>query len=188
MYSVRSLLFDAPHNLSLIDAHPDYNNPDPYDVWLFTDDEAKSVYAHNGELDKLEQDIKTYVMFNNMWSPDELDFIREIGYLTYARVLTPGSAFGHISPHPTVYRATTEGSLHIDNRNIHFKMGDEIVFEPWLVRLAHPGLIGPLRIGRLNNSSDYSLCREALPQLADLSQIDLAILHRILYQPKQQKI
>jgi hypothetical protein len=188
MYSVRTLLLDAPPNLSYIDAHPAYTDPDPCDVWLFTDDEAKSSYAHKGELDKLEHDIKTYVMFKNRWSPDELDFIREIGCLTQLRVIAPGSAFGHISPHPTIYRAIEEGVIRINGRNIYFNSGDEIVFEPWLVRLTRPGLIGPLRIGSLNKSEDYYLSAEALPQFKELSESDFAVLHRILYLPKENKI
>ena len=155
MYSVRSLLFDEPQTFSYIDTHPDYNNPDPCDVWLFTDDEAKSVYAQKGKLDKLEQDIRAYAMFNGMWSSDELDFIREIGHLLYTHSLVPGFAFGHISPHPTIYRAIEDGTMRISGKNTYFRLGDEIVFEPWLVRLACPGLTGPLRIGSLSKSRDF---------------------------------
>jgi hypothetical protein len=185
MYSVRTLLLDAPPNLSFVAAYPDYTNPDPYDVWLFTDDEAKSAYARKGDLDKLEHDIKTYGMFNDRWSPDELDFIREIGCLTRLHVVAPGSAFGHISPHPTIYRAIEEGAIRINGRNIYFNSGDEIVFEPWLVRLVRPGLIGPLRIGSLNKSDDYYLCSVALPQFKELTELDFAVLHRILYLPRE---
>ena len=80
-----------------------------------------------------------------------------------------------------IYRAIENGTIRINGKNICFRLGNEIVFEPWLVRLARPGLTGPLQVGSLNKSTDFFLCCEALPQLEELSQADLPILHRILY-------
>jgi len=66
----------------------------------------------------------------------------------------------------------------------NFKAGDEIVFEPWLSRLSHPGLAGPLRIGRLDTVSKCFLSCEAFPQCEKYCDKDFLILHQILYCPK----
>jgi hypothetical protein len=123
-------------------------------------------------------------MFENAWGPDELEFKREINRLVRSKTLTPRSAFGHLSPHPTIYQANTDGVLQICGEHYYFKSGEDIVFEPWPARLAHPGLIGPLRIGRLAPAIFFDLCCDEFPQLDGLSPKRLALLHHIAYYQK----
>jgi hypothetical protein len=181
MYSVRTLMADVSVTSFLGNPDSNENEVDPTDVWLFTDPAAKAYYAREGKLARLEQDIRTYVMFNGRWGPDELDFKREIDRLTYLNILVPRSAFGHLSPHPTIYQAIREGRIQVIDEHFHFRIGDDIVFEPWIARLSHPGLVGPLRIGRLDTTARYSLCCEEFPQIKELLEGDLKILHNIFF-------
>ena len=181
MDSVRTLLAGAPVTTfqEIINAAGD--EPDPGDVWLFTDPAAKTYYAKEGKLARLEQDIRKYVMFFGRWGPDELEFKREIDRLLYFNVLAPRPAFGHLCPHPTIYRAMREGKIRLIDEQFPFRIGEDIVFEPWIARVSHPGLVGPLRIGWLDTTKRFLLCCEAFPQIKELLDRDLKILHKILY-------
>lgn len=158
--------------------------PSPNDVWLFTDPAAKVKYSRQGLLDRLEWDIRNYVMYHGRWSSDELQFKREVQRSLQSGVLTPKNSFGHLSPHPTIYSAEEEGAIVISGVVFNFKAGDEIVFEPWLSRLSHPGLAGPLRIGQLDTVNKCFLSYEAFPQCEKYGDKDFLILHQILYCPK----
>ena len=160
------------------------SNYSPNDVWLFTAPAARAAYAARGQLSELEQDIRQYVMFENAWGTDELEFKREINRLVHSKVLAPRKAFGHLSPHPTIYQANDDGILQICGERYYFKSGEDIVFEPWPARLAHPGLRGPLRIGRLEPTIFFGLCCEEFSQLDGLSRNRLALLHHIAYYQK----
>jgi len=80
MDSVRTLLAEAPVTTfhEIINAAGD--EPDPGDVWLFTDPAAKTYYAKEGKLARLEQDIRKYLMFFGRWGPDELKILHKILY------------------------------------------------------------------------------------------------------------
>lgn len=187
MYSVRTIVAD-PFVISFLDtSNVIGDEPDPSDVWLFTDPAAKAYYASEGKLASLEQDIRKYVMFNGRWWPDELDLKREIDRLCYLDILVPRSACGHLCPHPTIYRAMREGKIQIIDEYFHFRLGDDIVFEPWISRISHPGLVGPLRIGLLDTTKRYYLCCEEIPQIKEMLERDLNILHKTLYTPLQKK-
>lgn len=184
MYSVLTKYQPDFQRVILADRVGFAEEPKPDDVWLFTDPAAKEKYSRLGTLDQLEWDIRNFVMYNGRWSSDELQFKREIERLLRSGVLTPKDSFGHLSPHPTIYSADQDGAIVISGVVFNFDAGDEIVFEPWLSRLSHPGLAGPLRIGRLDTVNKWILSNEAFPQCEKYCDKDFVILHQILYLPK----
>jgi hypothetical protein len=184
MYSVLTNHQFNGQTLLLADQDEIAEEPRPDDVWLFTDPGAKAYYSKRGQLDQLKWDIRNYVMYNGRWSPDELQYRRETQRLLRAGVLTRKNSFGHLSPHPSIYSAGQEGAMIIGGVVFNFDAGDEIVFEPWLSRLSHPGLAGPLRIGRLDTVSKCFLSQEVFPQFEKYGNKDFVILHQILYCPK----
>ncbi len=184
MYSVLTKYQPDYLTVFLADRDRVFGEPRSDDVWLFTDPAAKANYSQRGELNQLEGDIRNFVMYNGRWSPDELQFKREVQRLLRSGVLTPKNSFGHLSPHPTIYSADREGAILISGVVFNFDVGDEIVFEPWLSRLSHPGLAGPLRIGRLDTVKKCFLSYEAFPQFEKYGDKDFVILHQILYCPK----
>ncbi len=155
------------------------NPPSAGDIWSFTSPTAKEAYRRAGRLFELEQDIRTYVKFNDRWDALELEYQREVDRLVQTCTLIPQPAFGHLSPHPVVYLAVDEAAIWVSGKKFPFKAGDEIVFEPWLARLYHPGLSGPLRIGRMKPSNLFRLCREEFPLLAELDPSGLSRLHAL---------
>jgi hypothetical protein len=181
MYSIPKVAVGAPKARSNADTKGDGNAPKSEDLWLFTDPSARLMYFRQGRLAHLRWDIRTHVMCNWRWSPDELEFKRELKRLIKANVLKPLPAFGHLSPHPTIYQAVEEGFVEVAGEKYYFGISDQIVFEPWLVRLSHPGLRGPLRIGRLDTTTKFHLCCEAFPELEGLYEKDILALHNTLY-------
>ncbi|MEJ2352040.1 MAG: hypothetical protein P8Y03_19815 [Anaerolineales bacterium] len=160
----------------------------PEDLWLFTDPTARAIYSQQGRLDQLKQDIQTYVRREPQWDPDEVEFKRELQRLLKAGLIVPEPAFGHLSPHPTIYQAIEEGAIEISGERYAFDIGDQIVFEPWLERITRPGLVGPLRVGWLDFTTKLCLFREALPQLKELGEKELASLHETLYYYSVHKV
>lgn len=71
----------------------------------------------------MKHDILTFVMYDGQWSPDELQLKREMRQLLWANVLQPKGTFGYLSPHPTVYRAASDGILEIAGHKFHFEAG-----------------------------------------------------------------
>ncbi len=168
------------HHLSHADTTPADPEPQPDNPWLFTDPAARAIYARQGRIDQLKHDILTFVMCEGQWSPDELQLKCEIRRLLGTNVLQPKGAFGYLSPHPTVYRAANEGVLEITGHKLHFEIGQDVVFEPWLARVHYPGLPGPVRIGRLRSAPDVCLCCDAFPKVGELCERALAILRQTL--------
>jgi hypothetical protein len=155
-------------------------------VWLFTDPLAKIFYTQRGELNLLERDIRAFAMFQDRWDMDELAFKLQIDMLVEANVLASSISFANVSPHPTSYKALRPGKIEICGERYHFQSGDEILFASWPERLSHPGINGPLRIGRFDMSESVSLCRQAYPQLAGLSRREFEVLHEIARYPKHR--
>jgi len=184
MYSVLTNYQLNHQGLLLVDQDETTGEPSPDDVWLFTAPAAKADYSRRGELDQLEGDIRNFAMYNGRWSSDELQYWREAQRLIRSGVLTPKNSFGHLSPHPIIFSADQEGAMVIGGVVFNFDVGDEIVFEPWLSRLSHPGLVGPLRVGRLDTVNKCFLSHEAFPQCEKYGDKDFVILHQILYCPK----
>ena len=148
--------------------------------WLFTDPVARALYAQQGRLDQLKADVLAYVMYEGRWASDELEFEREIWRLLRSNVLQPKDTFSHLSPHPTVYRATGEGVMEIAGRKHHFFAGQDIVFAPWLARVSRPSFIGPMWIGRHQSINDLCLSCEAFPRVSQLCECALGIFRQTL--------
>lgn len=159
-------------------------DPDPYDVWLFTDPAAKEAYARQGRLDLLEQDVMMHVMYAGRWAPEELELKSQIRHRLREGALIPKDSFVHLSPHSSVYWAVHDGALHIDGQKFHYGLGDEIAFMPWLMRVHTPSLQGPVRIARFRAASTLYLCCEAFPRVGQLCERTLAILHDTLPRPR----
>jgi hypothetical protein len=181
MYSIPKVAIGAPKARSNADTKGDGNAPNPEDLWLFTDPSARLMYFRQGRLAQLRWDIRTHAMCNWRWSPDELEFKRELKRLIKARLLKALPAFGDLSPHPTIYQAIEDGAVEVAGEKYYFSIGNQIVFEPWLVRLSRPGLRGPVRIGHLDITTKYRLCCEAFPELDGLYEKDILALHNTLY-------
>ena len=180
MYEILKAWADDPRYLSHTDTTAASPDPGPSDLWLFTDPVAQAIYAQQGQRDRLRADICTYVMYGGQWSPDELQFKREIRRLLCEGLLIPKGTFGYLSPHPTVYQAISEGVLRVDGGKYYFHAGDDVVFEPWLARVSLPGLVGPVRIGRLRTITTFCLCGEAFPKAGELCERAFAILRQTL--------
>jgi hypothetical protein len=187
MYSVMIATTGVPRTPFCAEKPFENNPPDLNDPWLFTDPYAKIAYAQLGRLSQLKRDICTYVMSNNQWSWDELAFKQELRRLERSRVLEPQLAFGHLSPHPTIYLTIAEAVLEIAGEKYYLNAGDQIVFEPWLARMYYPGINGPLRIGRFDVTRNYRLSDEAFPQLNCLSERDFGTLRQIMYTARQRR-
>jgi len=181
MYSVMKSTAGIPRIIYSADTPGENTNPDASDPWLFTDPFAKVVYSQQGKLSHLKRDIRKYVMSNNRWSWDELAFKQELQRLVRAGVLESQPAFGHLSPHPTIYLTIEEAVLEIAGVRYYLNVGDQIVFEPWLARIYYPAIVGPLRIGRFDITKNYRLSYEAFPHLNCLSERDFGALRQIMY-------
>jgi hypothetical protein len=138
------------------------------------------LYARQGRLEQLKQDILAYVMYEERWAPDELQLKRETQRLLSANVVLPKGTFSYLSPHPTVYRADGEGVIEIAGQKFHFDSGQDIVFVPWLARVSWPSLTGPVRIARLQSTVNLCLCCDAFPRVNGLCERALAILRQTL--------
>jgi hypothetical protein len=155
-------------------------DPEADEPWRFTDPVAQALYAREGRLDQLKDDLLAYVMCNGEWAPDELEYGQEIRRLLRANVLHLKGTFSYLSPHPTVYRATGEGVLAIAGQKHHFAAAEDITFAPWLARVSYPGLSGPVCIGHLHSVSRLCLSYEAFPRVGALCDRALAILRQTM--------
>lgn len=159
-------------------AYPALNPTDP---WLFTDPLAIEIYRQNNRLEALEEDIFTYVMYDGQWSPEEMGCQYEIRRLLEAGLLASKGCFGDLSPHPTLYSAQERGVLTIAGKKIYFKTGDQLIFEPWLERLARPGLAWPVRVGYVRqDTGKLRLCCDAFPQVCIHCDQTRALMRQIL--------
>lgn len=188
MLQVRNLWVDSRFLLPLEETKVGQDAPPSTNVWLFTDPLAKALYSQRGELDILEQDIRTFAMFHDRWDLDELEFKQQVELLVQAKWLIADISFAYISPHPTIYKALRAGKIEISNERYHFQAGEEIIFASWPERLSHPGINGPLRIGRFDASTSICLCSQAYPQLAGLNPKELESLHQISCYQKPRKV
>jgi hypothetical protein len=187
MLQIQTLWVDTPFVFPLEDTDAEKAAPPSTNVWLFTDPLARAVYAQRGALSQLEQDIRTFAMFHDRWDADELEFKHRIDELVEAKLLIPGHSFANISPHPAIYKALGPGKINICGEKYHFMVGDEIVFASWPERLSHPGISGPLRIGRFDACTSVCLCSQAYPHLTGLSRREFEVLHQISCYPKQRR-
>jgi hypothetical protein len=161
MFEILKRLFDTPQYVSRTDTTADSPDPDPNDVWLFTDPDARDEYAERGDLDRLEHDIRFEVMRGGPWQSDELEYKREVRRLLREGTLADKGTYWWASPHPTVYRARRDGTLTVGGRTLHFRRGDDIVFQCRMSRdmyQADEENPVPVLIARLERTSKSVLC------------------------------
>lgn len=151
-------LFETVRRASAIGTSANSVDVDPYDVWAFTDPDARDRFARDGRLEALEHDIQFEVMRGGPWQPDEMEYRREIGRLLQHGVVTAKGTYWFTSPFPTVYRALQAGSLTVGGRAYRFRAGDDIVFQCRMARDMSPELTGPLLIARLRPTRRLQLC------------------------------
>ena len=73
MYIIQKSTLKGKHDPSLSDTAVTSPDPSPSDPWLFTDPFARDLYMQWDLVDQLEEDIRTYVMLDGCWAPDELE-------------------------------------------------------------------------------------------------------------------
>ncbi len=180
MYSILKSVMNGNHDGFQSDTTAASPNPSPTDPWLFTDPLAREIYQRQGRLGILEEDIRDYVMFDGQWAAEDLETKFEIRRLLREGLLIPRDSFGYLSPHPTTYHAAGEGELKIAGQRFSIEAGDDLVFESWLARVAHPALAGPVWVGRLHQITGFCLCCEAFPHVCIHCEKTLAIMRQIL--------
>jgi hypothetical protein len=180
MYSILKSTVNGKHDHSPSDTTAAGLDPNPTDPWLFTDPCARDLYMQRDLIDQLEQDIRTYVMFDGCWAPEELEYKLEVRRLLREGLIAPMSSFGYLSPHPTVYRILKGDSFVFSGQRYACKDGEDLIFEPWLARYSDPGLKGPLQVGRLHEVSSPLLCCDAFPNICIHCDITRAIMRQIL--------
>lgn len=188
VYDILKTSLNGTHDLSACDTPRLDSAPDPQDLWLFTDPAAREVYRQQNRLDQLRDDIAAYAMHEGRWTPQELELKQGFQRLLSDSFLVPKNTFCHLSPHPTVYRAVSEGQLEVTGQRFHFGAGDDLVFVPWLARVSYPGLNRPVHIGRLQHLTTLCLCSEAFPVVGNLCERALAILHETLPKSMAQQL
>src|SRR3990172_12862302 len=104
---------NGKHDHSPSDTTAASPDPSPSDPWLFTDPFARELYMQRDLIDRLEEDIRTYVMSDGCWVPEELEYKLEVRRLLCEGLIAPVGSFGYLSPHPTVYRTLKEGTLRV---------------------------------------------------------------------------
>lgn len=180
MYGILNSTVNGKHDCFQSDTTSASPDPSPTDPWLFTDPLALEIYQRQGRLRELEEDIRTYVMDDGEWAAEDLEAKYEIRRLLREGLLIPGHSFGYLSPHPSTYHAKDEGELKIAGQRVTFGRSDDVVFEPWLARVAHPALAGSVWVGRLLSVTRLCLCCEAFPHVCIHCEKTLAIMRQIL--------
>ena len=153
-------LFGTPDFVSRADTTADSLDPNPNDVWAFTDPDARDDYARDGKLRGLEQDIRFEVMRGGGWQADELEYKSEIRRLLRESIVRDKGAYWYRSPHPTVYRAERDGRLTVAGKTVRFSAGDDIVFQCRMERDERKEDLGPVLIARLRPTQNAVLCGE----------------------------
>lgn len=153
-------LFGTPQYVSRTDTTAEGPDPDPNDVWAFTDPDARDEYAAQGDLRALEHDIRYEVMRGGPWQPEELEYKRELRRLLREGVIADKGSYWFTSPFPTVYRAVRDGSLTVAGQRYRFRAGDDIVLQCRMTRDMHPEQAGPVLVARLKSTTEAQLCGE----------------------------
>lgn len=157
MYNLlKSLL--SPDFVSRADTTADSPDPDPTDIWAFTDPDARDEYARDGRLNRLERDIRFEVMRGGEWLTEELEFKSEVRRLLREGVIIDKGAYWYRSPHPTVYRAQRNSTLTVSRKTYGFNIGDDIVFQCRMERDEGEEERAPVLIARLQPTRNAMLC------------------------------
>ncbi len=156
--NILKALFGTPQYVSKTDTTANSPDPDPQDVWAFTDPDARDAYSRRGKLSELERDIRFEVMRAGPWQPEELEYKREIRRLLREGIIEDKGTYWYASPHPTVYRARRSGTLQVDGQTYRFRQGDDIVFQCRMTRDANRDLTGPVLVSKLQPTEKTMLC------------------------------
>lgn len=160
MSDLLKVLFGTLQYVSRTDTTANSPDPDPSDLWAFTDPDARDEYAHRGETKRLEQDIRFEVMRGRPWQPEELEYKSGIRRLLQEEIIADKGTYWFRSPHPTVYRARRDGQLTIAGREYHFRTGDDLVFQCRMERDETEENPAPLLIAQLQPGEKAVLCGE----------------------------
>lgn len=160
MSDLLKALFGTPQYVSRTDTMPDGPDPDPDDVWAFTDPDAREDYARRGKVKRLEHDIRFEVMRGVPWQPEDLEYKSELRRLLREEVIDDKGTYWFRSPHPTVYRARRDGQLILAGREYRFRAGDDLVFQCRMERDEAEEDPGPVLIARLQSAENAVLCGE----------------------------
>lgn len=152
--------FGTPGSSSQSDTTADGPDPDPEDIWSFTDPDARDAYAREGKLHELEHDIRFEVMRGEPWFPEELEYKREIKRLLKAGAIEDKGTYWFTSPFPTVYRSLRNGSMKIGDQDFRFNPGEDIVFQCRMTREMGSSSGSLVLISKLEPTSDAKLCGE----------------------------
>lgn len=151
-------LFGTSQYKSSTDTTPDSPDPDPNDLWAFTDPDARDEYTRRGQGKRLEQDIRYEVMRGGPWQPEELEFKFEIRRLLREGAIADKGSYWYRSPHSTVYRARRDGQLIIEGKEYRFRTGDDLVFQCRMERDEVKEDPGPVLIASLRPTQKTVLC------------------------------
>lgn len=151
-------LFGASQHGSRADTTPNSPDPDPNDVWAFTDPDARDEYDRQGRLRQLEHDIRFEIMRGGPWQSEELEYKREIRRLLSKEVIADKGTYWYRSPHPTVYRARRDGRLTVAGKAYSFSTGDDIAFQCRMERDEADDDPGPVLIAHLQSTDKAVLC------------------------------
>ena len=160
MSEILKFLFGGPNTASRADTTANSPDPDPNDVWAFTDPDAKDDYTRRGRLKHLEHDIHYEVMRGGPWQPEELEYKSEMRQLLREGIVADKGTYWYRSPHPTVYRAQRDGALSVAGKIYRFQAGDDLVFLCRMERDQARDESSPVLIARLQSVGEARLCGE----------------------------
>ena len=160
MYNLIKSLLGTAGFVSRADTTAESPDPEPDDIWAFTDPDARDEYARDGRLKRLEQDIRFEVMRGGGWLMEELEYKSEIRRLLREGLIADKGAFWYRSPHPTVYRAQRDGTLTAAGKTHRFRAGDDVVFQCRMTRDERKEDPGPVLVARLRPTNDKVLCAD----------------------------
>jgi len=155
---ILKLLFGSPTYVSQTDTRAGDPDPDPGDIWAFTDPDARASFARQGNLHALEHDIRFEVMRGEDWLPVELEYKREIRRLLEQGAVRNKGTYWFSSPFPSVYAAMRDGELTIGGKKVTFRKGEDLVFQCRMTRQANHAPDMPVLVARLSPTDRAVLC------------------------------
>lgn len=155
---LQKLLFGTQQYVSRTDTEINSPDPDPSDLWLFTDPDAREEYSKKGRMEQLERDIRFEIMRDAPWKPEELLYKKEIRRLLQDGMIADKGTYWYRSPHPTVYRAQRSGKATIFGWEYSFQAGDDLTFQCRMERDEASEDTGPMLVARLAPAENAVLC------------------------------
>ena len=167
---LQKLLFGTSQYISRTDTEANNPYPDPNDVWAFTDPDAREVYTNQGQLQRLEQDIRFEIMCGVSWQHEELAYKAEIRRLLREGAITDKGTYWYRSPHPTVYRAQRDGTVRIFEWVYPFHTGNELTFQCRMERDEAENDPSPALVSHLEPAEKAVLCGEMTSAMRGLNR------------------